>query len=381
MKGHVRKRPSGSWAYVLELGRDGNGKRRQQWKSGFRTKREAQQELTAALHALKTGTYVEAHQITVSQFLDRWLEHAAHQVSTKSLESYESIVRLHLRPRLGHLKLDQLRPLHIEAYQNASLSGVGGLVRPLAAKTVQMHHRVLSLALKQAVRWQLLPRNPAEAVEAPRPERRPMQALPAAELGRIIQEARSTRFYMGILLAISTGLRRGEVLGLRWSDVDLERRRISVSQAVQRQGAENAFVQPKSERSRRTVELPPFLVEELRRHKADQAQRRLLLGPDWKDHGLVVDSGDGAPFHPVSLTNAFARIVRRLGIRARLHDCRHSFATLLLLNGVHPKIVSEILGHSSTAVTMDVYSHVLPGMQEPAVRVTEEALRGLISAG
>lgn len=379
MKGHVRKRPSGSWAYVLDLGRDGDGKRRQQWRSGFRTKREAQQELTAALHALKTGTYVEAHQITVSQFLDRWLEHAAHQVGPKSLESYESIVRLHLRPRLGHLKLEQLRPLHIEAYQNACLSGAG-LKAPLAAKTVQMHARVLRLALKQAVRWQMLPRNPAEAVEAPRPERRQMQALPASELGRIIQEARSTRFHMGILLAISTGLRRGEVLGLRWSDVDLDRRRISVAQAVQRQGAENVFVQPKSERSRRTVELPPFLVDELRRHRSDQAQRRLLLGPDWKNYDLVIDAGDGAPFHPVSLTNAFARIVRRLGIQARLHDCRHSFATLLLLNGVHPKIVSEILGHSSTAVTMDVYSHVLPGMQEPAVRVTEEALRGLIHA-
>jgi integrase len=217
--------------------------------------------------------------------------------------------------------------------------------------------------------------NPALAVSPPRPDR-PELIVPNAAAVRQILEAAEGPLRTALLLAASTGMRRGEVLGLRWAALDGTR--LHVNASLQRVSGELVFVAPKTDRSRRTIALPPITVEALRRWRKDQAERRLLLGEAWHDAGVVVDRGDGRPLDPAELSHGFACLCARNGLGGvRLHDLRHAFATQLLVGGVHPKVVSDALGHASTAFTMDVYSHVLPSMGEQVAEAMQEALAGV----
>ena len=378
MQGHIRQRGKRSWAIVLELGRDTSGKRRQRWYSGHRTKKDAQRELARLLHTLHSGAYVEPYRATVAEYLEQWLkDYAKTNVTAKTFERYAEIARLHLVPNLGHYALSKLHPLHIVAYYTSALQtgrrdGRGGL----SAQTVTHHHRVLHGALQQAVKWQLLARNPADAVEPPRSQRKEMCALDEPETARLLNAAKGTRLYMPILLAVTTGMRRGEILGLRWQDLDLTTSMLSVRQSLEQTKARVAFKQPKTVKGRRVIALPQITVEALHEHKKEQAKQRLLLGPDYRDHGLVLANVDGTPWAPNSFTSSYRSLVARLGLaQIRFHDLRHTHATQLLRQGVHPKVVSERLGHSSIGITLDVYSHVLPGMQEDAARRIDVALR------
>lgn len=378
VKGHIRRRGKGSWAIVLDLGRDSAGKRRQKWHTVRGTKRDAQREMARLLHELNTGAYVEPTRITVGEYLARWLEdYARAKVAPKTFERYAEIIRLHLVPALGGTPLAKLQPLHVqrcytEALKNGRKDGVGGL----SAQTVLHHHRVLREALGHAVRWQLVGRNVADAVQPPRPERTEVQCLDEDAIIRLLDAARGSRLYLPIVLAVSTGMRRGEILGLRWQDVDLNAGVIAVRQAAQQTRAGISFKPPKTAKGRRVVALLELTVEALQQHKVEQAKERLLLGPGYQDHGLVCAQPDGRPWRPDALTNAFAAFVRNAGLpRVRFHDLRHSHATLLLRQGVHPKVVSERLGHATVGITLDTYSHVLPGMQEEAAHKLDIALR------
>lgn len=240
-------------------------------------------------------------------------------------------------------------------------------------------HRVLSEALGQAVRWQLLAVNPAIAVQPPRPTRPKLQ-IPEPELVEsIVARAHGTNLYVPIVLAAATGMRRSEILGLRWKAVDLDKGLVRVVDTLQRsrhRGLE--FAEPKTDRSRRTIVLPPFAVEVLRRHLLDQKQRRLRAGSAWHDADLMAEIGNGRPIDPGEFTRRFRRIAKDAGApRVRLHDLRHAFATMLLASGVHPKIASEALGHSTVGITPDTYSHVLPNMQADAAAAIERALGSL----
>jgi integrase len=221
-------------------------------------------------------------------------------------------------------------------------------------------HRVMASSLKQAVRWQLIASSPAAGVTPPRIERPSLRIPDAAEMRTLVNAAADTPYALPILLAATTGMRRGEIVGLRWGDVEGETLSI-------RQG--------KTATARRTVHLPPSTVAALRRHRKEQAERRLLCGEAWQDADLVVDRGDGGSVDPDSLSHAFAAIAERVGLpEVRLHDLRHGFASALLRAGVNVKVVSEALGHSRTAFTMDVYAHVLPGMGEQVASAIEGAL-------
>jgi integrase len=234
---------------------------------------------------------------------------------------------------------------------------------------------VLSSALRQAVRWQLLAVNPADAVRPPRPERAPLRVPTATETRKLLERARATPYEVPLLLAATTGLRRGEVLGLRWSAVDFDAGVARIVSTLQKVNGEVRFVAPKTDRSRRTVSLPRSTVERLRRHRKEQAERRLLLGAAWHDLDLVVDRGDGEHLDPDTFSHGFTRLATASGLPTmRLHDLRHAFATTLLAAGVHPKVVSEALGHSSVAFTMDTYQHVLPTMGEQVATSIETAL-------
>ncbi len=379
MKGSIRRQGKGSWEVRLYLGRGPDGRRLYRSHTVEGTKRRAQNELNDLLSKLQRGEYVPPSRMTVAEYLDRWLaDYARVKVAAKTYERYAEIVRVHLTPALGHHPLPRLQPLHIQACYSDALqrgrrNGRGGL----SPQTVLHHHRVLREALQQAVRWQLLARNPADAVEPPRGQRRETEVFDQGEVGRLLEVAGGTRLAVPVLLAVTTGLRRGELLGLRWQDVDLDGGKLAVRQSLEQTKAGLAFKQPKTQKGRRVVTLPPMTTDALRRHKAEQAKERLLLGPAYCDHGLVLAQADGQPFNPDKVTRAFKRLALKAGVRPlSLHKVRHTHATLLLGANVHPKVVSERLGHATVGITLDTYSHVLPNLQEEAARKIDALLAG-----
>lgn len=221
--------------------------------------------------------------------------------------------------------------------------------------------------------------NPAEAASPPRPSR-PTITVPSGEEIALLLDALPAPYRTPTMIAATTGLRLGEVLALRWDVIDLEAARLHVVATLQQEAGEVYVESPKTDRARRTVPIPPMTLALLRRHRADQLERRLLFGEEWPELGLVCDRGDGTPIRPMTLSRTFGQIAEREDLGAvRFHDLRHAYATSLLEAGVHPKVVSEVLGHSSTAFTMDTYQHVTPMMSDQAADVIEAALGGLVS--
>ena len=364
MQGHIRKRGKDSWTVVVDLGRDPvTGKRRQLWRSLKGAKRDAEALLVQLLHQRESGIDTPPGRLTVAEYLQQWLSmHARPNTAPSTFRRYEQIVRVHLLPVVGSIPLARLRPLHVqEVYSRVQEKG-------LSARTALHCHRVLREALQHALKWQLTPRNPADSVEPPRPQRYEIAALGPDEVKRLLATADQTPYGALIYVAAMTGLRQGELLGLRWRDVDLDAGTLSVRQICQwlpREGF--IFRQPKTYRSARPVALSPASADRLRQHRLAQLQERLAAGPAYQDVGLVFANALGAPVHPTNLRRTWLRIAERAGLpRLRFHDVRHAHASLLLQQGVHPKIVSERLGHSTVGITLDVYSHVLPSLQAQA---------------
>jgi len=371
MRGHIVKRYRGSYTIVLNLGVDpSTGRRRQQWVSVRGTKKDAERKLAELLHQLDTGTFIKPGRVTVSEFLERWLkDYVWPNLSPRTAEGYEHIIRQHLMPGIGNMLLTQLKPEHIQHYYKEKLTkgrcdGKGGL----SPRTVRHHHVTLHTALEGAVRWGLLARNVADAVSAPRYQRSEVHTLDEGEVRLIVETARGTPYYALFYLALFTGMRRSELLALRWEDVDLVFSQVSVTRTLHRlRDSSIVFRGPKSGKGRRLVALPPSAAVALKGHREEQETMGTLLGRTLGDGDLVFSQPDGGPLLPDTVTQAWVRLVRRVGLRGiRLHDARHTHASLLLKQGVHPKIVQERLGHSSIQITLDTYSHVAPGLQEAA---------------
>jgi len=383
MKGHIRKRGENSWAIVVDLGPDPEtGKRRRQWQTVKGTKRDAERVRREILHSIETGTHVKPIKMTVGQFLNQWLEdYVAINTAPKTAEGYRVIVNRHLIPNLGAILLTQLQPSHLQGYYTRALShgrvdGKGGL----SARTVLHIHRVISEALTHAAEWQMVARNIAMAVKPPRPRQPQITTLAQEEVGVFLSEAAASPYYDLFYTALYTGMRRGELLGLRWKDIDLDLAQLSVSQTIQRIPGKGFVIQePKTGRSRRSIALSPSVCILLRQRREHQQSESILLGKAWHDDALVFGNLDGQPLDPSTLTHAFRRIVKKAAIpHIRFHDLRHTHATLMLKQGIHPKIVSERLGHSNIGITLDTYSHVMPGLQEAAARRFEEDLLGAV---
>ncbi|MFN7992749.1 MAG: site-specific integrase [Bryobacteraceae bacterium] len=384
MTGHIRPRGKRSWAIVLELGRDpATGKRRQKWHTVHGTKKRAQAEVARLINELESGSYVEPRRLSVRDFLERWLDDAETKVSGTTYQRYRSIVRLHLEKALGHVPLAKLQPLHIQTYLAEALK-VGRVDaragRGLAPRTVCHHYRVLSEALGRAVKWQLLARNPAVAVEPPRVEQQEINAIDENAAARLVDAARGTRLYIPILLAVTTGMRRGEILALRWNDVDLVRGFVTVVRSLEETKQSGLrFKETKKKRSRRPISMPGLLTEALDAHRILQLKHREMYGGDYGDNDLVCCREDGSVWPPSAFTSAYRDLVRRRKIaKIRFHDLRHSHASQLLRSGVNPKVISERLGHSKVGFTLEVYAHLLPGMQEEAAKLTDSKLRAAI---
>ena len=269
------------------------------------------------------------------------------------------------------MKLAKLRPHHVQSVLD------GMIADGAAPASVLQAHRVLSAALTQAVRWQLVSMNPCAALRPPRPERARLQVPTSEQVRTILDAARGKVYEVPLTLAATTGARRGEVLGLHWSETDLDAGLVRITTTLQKVNGTATFVDPKTARSRRTISLPPSTVALLRRHRKEQVERRVLLGAAWVDSDLVVDRGDGTYLDPDTLGHAFSRLARDVGLPGvRLHDLRHSFASMLLASGVNVKVVSEALGHASSSFTLDTYAHLLPGMGEQVATAIETALGG-----
>jgi integrase len=376
MRGHIRERSPGHWAIVIDLPDPETGKRRRKWHSFEGTKREAQVECSRLISQIRGGLYVEPAKMTVRQFFDHWLDHMKSQVAPRTHERYSEIALKGLSPLLGDVSLPQLKAIRISAaYSRALAAGRRDRKGGLSPRTVGHMHRVLRQALQQAVDWDLLARNPTDAVQPPKVEKNEMRALDADETAALLEAIRPTRMFIPVLLAVTNGMRRGEITALRWRSVDLTNAELEVKASTEQTKAGVREKETKSGRAR-TVTLTTLAVEELRRHKIRQAQELLRLGMLQTDDSHVTARIDGQPLKPNSLTHEFIRFIAATKLpRIRFHDLRHTHATQLLKSDVHPKIVQERLGHEDISTTLNLYSHVLPGMQDDAAKRVDAALR------
>lgn len=381
MKGHMRRRGERSWEITLYLGRElASGKKQYQTHSFKGNKKQAQSELARLVTQVETGAYVAPNKLTVAEFLERWLrDYAAVNVSGKTFERYDSVTHNHLIPALGSLPLVKLAPLHIqEHYSQAMQDGSRKDGRPggLSAQSVLHHHRILSEALRMAVRWQLLGRNPADSVEPPRVRAEEVQVIDETQTAWLLDCAQGTRLYVPILLAVSAGLRRGEILAARWTDVEWIAERLWVRRSVEETKAGVTIKEPKSARGRRPVTLPRLAVEALRVHQQQQDRIKEALGSDYQDEGLICCADDGALWKPSAFTSAYRSLLKRRKLNGpNFHALRHSHASQLIRAGVDIKSVSGRLGHSKSGFTLETYGHLLPGQDEEAARRVDAALR------
>ncbi len=371
MKGHIYKRAKGSWTIVYDLPTDSiTGKRRQKSQTINGTKRDAERALREILQSVENGLYVKPNKITLGDWLRQWLkDYVSMNTTDRTQESYLSTVERHLIPSLGSIQLKDLQPYQLSSYyankcSNGRADGKGGL----SARSVVYHHRIISKALDYAVKMGVVVRNVASVVEPPRVARVTMNTLSTEEVQRFLDAARKTDYYVYFSTLLYTGLRRGELLALRWRNLDLSKSTLTVVATAYKLGNGDYIIkEPKTAQSRRTVTVPPSLVELFKVYRADQELLRIQLGINLHADDFVFIRPDGSPINPSAVTLAFRRIIKRAGLKdIRIHDLRHTHATLMLKAGVHPKVVSERLGHANIGITLDIYSHVLPGMQEAA---------------
>jgi integrase len=377
-EGTIYQRSDGRWEAKLNVGWRG-GKRHRKCFYGT-TRTEVAKKLTRAILDLQSGLFVDCGRQTLESFLQRWLNECVNgPVRPLTYEQYAQHVRLYWIPELGKVQLAKLTAPRVQ-------SAINTLKRRLSPRTIQISLFVLRRALAQAVKWDLLARNVADLVEFQRPRRPEVRPPSQEQAAALLESARGDTMEAAIVLGLSMGLRRGEILGLKWEDIDLDLGELTIRRALQRSGgrlvdgekSKLRFIEPKSERSRRKMPVPDFVLRLLRAQRAHQAQDRLRAGSDWADQDLVFCSRKGTPFEPRRLDSVFKRMLNVVGLpqTIRLHDLRHFAASLLIHQGVHPRVVQEILGHSDIGLTMNTYGHVIPDSVREAMGKVHAVLGG-----
>ena len=370
-EGSISRRTNGTWRaeYVVYTA---DGRKRKTIYG--KTRAEVAKKLNKALADREDGLVFDDEGLTVGGYLDRWLKDSVREnVRPRALANYTLQVNHHITPVLGRVKLKALTPAHVQRLYRQKLDA------GLSPSSVRYIHAVLHRALKQALRWGLVPRNVAEAVDIPKLGREEVQALSPEQARKFLDAARGDRFEALYVVAATTGLRRGELLGLKWTDVDLSgaRSTLKVGRQLQRMrdGSGLKFVAPKSGKGR-TVRLSVRAVETLKAHRARQAEQKLKLGALYEDAGLVFATEVGTPLEPSNIDRrSFKPLLKKAGLpNIRFHDLRHTCATLLLQMGQHPKFVQELLGHANISLTLDTYSHVLPGVGDGLADAMDDAL-------
>ena len=378
--GFVRRQLTGEYRIILERTHSHNGKRSRAWHEFKGTKQEAYEELARLKLRFSDHAAISAEKITVVQFLEKWLAHIRSDVSPRTHERYAEISRNNLAPLLGKIPLQKLQTQNIiAALEKARANGRVDQSGGLSPQTVRHIYRILFQAMSQAVRWHMLSRNPLDLVPVPEVQRRLLNIHSLQEASALIQAMEDTQIFVPMLLALLLGLRRGEISALRWKDIDLEAEQLTVSYSVQQMNRSCRLLQIHVPRQR-TVALPRLVMFALRKHQS-QAQR-FLSGQGKtlsKDH-FVCSLKDGGMMQPTQITHQWIKQVRATGLSVfRFNDLRHSHAVHLLSLGVHVKVVSERLGHSSVGITAQLYSDAILGAQKDAVSRIDGALQELVA--
>ncbi len=362
-EGSIYQRGDGRWAATISV----EGQRISRYS---KTRQEAIKKLRELQRTQDQGLPIVMAQMLLKDYLAQWLESIQHRVRPKTLVDYEVTVRRHLSPAIGHIKLGKLTPENVEKAWSAMLQDGA------SPSVAEYAHQRLSKALNDAMHRQLIYRNPCQAVTSPKPPRKELYPPDAQDIHLLLEEARDTEYFEAMYTAFYTGLRRGEVLALRWRDVDLDMATISVSRSIYRaKGGQSLYQDTKTAKGRRLVSLTPSTVLLLRSLRERQEADGILQGCQVTEDNPVYRYRDGSSILPRAFSSAFRKIMRRAGLEGyRLHDARHAHATLMLRQGVHPKVVQERLGHAKVGTTLDIYSHVTPGLQEAAALRFEEGL-------
>ena len=373
-EGAVYRRPSdGLWVGMLDLGIV-DGRRRRKAVYG-QTEREALQKLSTLRVAHDRGIDLLAPALTVGQWLDTWLSDIKGFDGTRprTLTLYEGLAERYVKPVIGGVRLDKLTPAHVQRLVTETRNGRTSRGTPPSASTLRHVYKLIRNALGDAYRMELVTRNVATQVKAPPIDRQRRVGLDVAEAERLFEVISGERLEALYVLALMTGLRRGELLALRWDDIDLGSRQLHVRRAMQRVDGKLQVVEPKTSSSRRTVVLPRLAVRHLQEHKKRQDAERQALGEAWREHGLVFASSIGTPVEPRNVNRRWDELRRRAGLDwLRLHDLRHGCATLLLAKGVPDRVIMEVLGHAEIGVTMNTYAHVLPVLRQEAADAMDE---------
>lgn len=376
MQGHIRKR-NNAYQFTVELSRDPvTGKRKQKSKGGFKTKKDCQKAMQELIVQLEHGQYFELSNMLYSDYLSNWLsDYAKNNVAARTYKRYFDDIKRYIAPNLGHISLSKIKPLHIQEFYNYCINEL-----KISSTTTLHLHAIIHKSLSMAVKWQLININPADAVEKPKKAKTEFTVWDTEDADKVLDRIKDMTIYLPVLLSLTTGMRRGEVCGLKWDNVNLENKVIYIKKQLQKIDGNLQLVHPKTKGSIRKIVLLDYIIPILKNERKKQLENKLLLGKEYKNENFVYQQVDGSPYDPEYVTRNFNRIINKVSKelnikRIRFHDLRHTHATLLLKAGVNPKIVSERLGHSNISITLDTYTHVLPDMQKEAA----EKLNNLLS--
>ncbi|PPA91515.1 tyrosine-type recombinase/integrase [Brevibacillus laterosporus] len=339
-----------------------NEKYKKMLRQGFKTKKEAESAMVEAQNALNKGTYIEPSKMTYIDFMHNWLEDKKTTVKARTLEFYSFLVKRHILPTIGGLELSKITPRDIQSLYN-SLKEAGNL----SDENIRKVHTIINDSLDKAFRWEMIAKNPASLVDSPKVSRKEIVVWDENEIQQFLATAKESRYYVAFLIALTTGMRQGEILGLRWKDIDEDNRTFSIVQTLSHDGKE-FNVGAKSDSGNRRISIDEQTLNQILKLKHRYKVEMLENRPLYKDHDLVICTSVGTPLSPRNLNRSFDSIIKKGKVRKiRFHDMRHTHASLLLKQGVNPKIVSERLGHANVRITLDTYSHLLPNLQKETV--------------
>lgn len=372
-EGSLKKEKNGTYTIVVDVGK--NGERKQKKKRGFKTKKEAQEAINKILSEVNEGSYIEPVKLTLGSYMTEWLETKTGNMTRLTIDSYRSYIKNHIEPSIGKIPLSKLTSFDIQKMVNDLRNKRGDSGEPLLSdSTVQRIFNIVITALNNAKKLQLIRENVAKLVDKPRIKRKKLEVWDIEDIQTFLDYMYDKRHYICFHLALTTGMRQGEILGLTWSAIDFEKKLIHVTQTLSHDGKE-INQGAKSQSGVRSISINDKDVEELQRHLARIQEEKETVEELYEDQGFVVCTRVGRPVFAYTVGWMFRETIKKLNLRPiRFHDLRHTHASILLKQGVHPKVVSERLGHSSITITLDTYSHLLPNMQEDAAKGLGELL-------